>query len=755
MKGTLFSADFIKDNDGNHRLLELNTDTGITSASLSQIDYTDLFTELSSQNITEVHVIYKSLSENLVNHFSQSVSENAPFITTFNTTLEESTTIYPTNVEDSDDKFIFRFAYDESAIFDSTYCKNAYEPLKLFVDNSNSDSVVPFYYSSSVDGITNTLLTSLNSENNIPDFTSKLTTNPNAPKNLIKLGGDGTVEDKINNFIANTEENTLIENFFNDNTETYSKSVRSLNVIYGTNLDIINLGTYESVSMLEKPDIMSFDSSSDIGIVDIKHRYEFTTNYVPTYFGGIFEEENILDVDGNGVPVSNLVIGNTYKSYYVEGTPDSDLPTVFEQFKHDGHELPSGSFETSSVLINYVSQSLKNNLVNHVVMEDGSDFRAVGGQHLLVYDSVNDYLTYESLGMVDPERHKFLTLTGETASIDVNEVEVLDGDYKHYILDMEETDTYLLENGGLNVKIVTHNCFPAGTQVRLPDGSSKNIEELKPGDVILSFDEESKELFDGIIGDIRKTTHQGLINIYADYETDIRTTPLHKFYVDGKGYITANQIQVGDKLLNSGGEYLEVLEINNVEGEFEVYHIMDVQDRHNYFVEDVLVHNIKFGVCCFSEHTDITLSNGDVKSIVDIEIGDEVMSWNGEELVPSRVIGVDDKWTVGSHAEACESLGDEPSLYTINDTGIEFTPEHPFLTKNGWKALVPYETQEPFLSQQQSQKLEVGDEILINGEWEEIQDIRVVRSNPDEKVYNFTVENYHSYVANGIVVHNK
>jgi len=69
MKGTLFSADFIKDNEGNYRLLELNTDTGITSASLSQIDYTELFTELSSQNITEIHVVYKALSENLVNHF--------------------------------------------------------------------------------------------------------------------------------------------------------------------------------------------------------------------------------------------------------------------------------------------------------------------------------------------------------------------------------------------------------------------------------------------------------------------------------------------------------------------------------------------------------------------------------------------------------------------------------------------------------------------------------------------------------------
>ena len=38
---------------------------------------------------------------------------------------------------------------------------------------------------------------------------------------------------------------------------------------------------------------------------------------------------------------------------------------------------------------------------------------------------------------------------------------------------------------------------------------------------------------------------------------------------------------------------------------------------------------------------------------------------------------------------------------------------------------------------------------------EKIKEIKVVRSNPNEKVYNFTVDKLHSYIANGIVVHNK
>ena len=103
----------------------------------------------------------------------------------------------------------------------------------------------------------------------------------------------------------------------------------------------------------------------------------------------------------------------------------------------------------------------------------------------------------------------------------------------------------------------------------------------------------------------------------------------------------------------------------------------------------------------------------------------------------------------------CKKLGDEPSLYTINDTGIEFTPEHPFLTKEGWKSLVPDLSQEPYKKESPAKELKVGDSINVNGLWEEITEIKIVRSNPDEVVYNISVDKIHSYIANGIIVHNK
>ncbi len=164
-----------------------------------------------------------------------------------------------------------------------------------------------------------------------------------------------------------------------------------------------------------------------------------------------------------------------------------------------------------------------------------------------------------------------------------------------------------------------------------------------------------------------------------------------------------------------------------------------------------ILHNIT----CFAAGTQISLANGDTKNIEDIVVGDEVLGWDGNSIESSVVSAIDHRHTVGGHGDACKTLGDEPSLYTINDTGIEFTPEHPFLTKDGWKSLVPNPNDEPYKSIQEPKVLSVGDSILRDGNWEEINTIGIVRSDSEERVYNITVEKLHSYIANGIVVHNK
>ena len=752
MKGTLFSADFVNDSNNNLKLLEINTDTAFTSASLHHADFSGLITILSSSNINEFHVIYKDIfHKNFIEELSQSL-HNSNLDISYNMHSESFTTIYPTSIDDSDDKFILRCAYDESALFDSTYCKEDFELLKLFYDNNNSGSVPEMYHSSS-DYYVDTILESENTSN-VPDLVVKNIATQPADLKLYKLVGTGSLSDKYSSFISSSiTPDVYAINYYETPNSTKSKSYRSFNIIYGSDLNILNLTNLEVESLLDEPSSLTFNTNS--GLVDTKHYYEFTTNF-PTFtgYGGIFQEEEIVDVNGSAVKVKDTVIGNSYKSTYINGAPDSDSIEVFTNWSHPGSSLPTGSYVTSSVLVNSITEDLPKKMIYHVQTEDSSSFRVSANQHMLIYDSVVDKLKYKDIDSLDISSDRLIGISGSLINIASNNIEILNGDYQTYILDMETTDTYTLYNGEINFKIITHNCFPAGTKISLEDGSYKNIEDITTDDVLLTYNNDKKEYGLGKVGTIRVTTQNKLIHLSTSNGEEIKSTPRHKIYTQG-GWKAAEEVAVGDLLFNKDGELVEVTNTENLDGEFEVYHLIDVKDNHTYFAEDLLVHNLKAAPTCFSAGTRITLSDHSEKFIEEVEVGDEVFGWNGRELVPGRVIAIDHRHTVNSHAAACKSLGDDPSLYTINETGIEFTPEHPFLTKDGWKSLVPDVRQEPFLSQQEPKSLNVGDYILNNGEWEEVKEIRVVRSNPEEKVYNITVEGVHSYVADGIVVHNK
>jgi hypothetical protein len=149
MKGTLFSADFVKDSNGNLRLLELNTDTGFITQELQNFDFSNFEQILVDNNISELDIIYKpDIHQKFVNQLTSSLSFDANNI---NLHKENSGTIYPTHVTDSDNKFILRLAYDESALFDSEYCKNRLNVFNLFTDNSINPSLsiwgqLPLFY---------------------------------------------------------------------------------------------------------------------------------------------------------------------------------------------------------------------------------------------------------------------------------------------------------------------------------------------------------------------------------------------------------------------------------------------------------------------------------------------------------------------------------------------------------------------------------------------------------------------------------
>jgi hypothetical protein len=731
MKGTLFSADFIKDPSDNLRLLEFNTDTGFRNGLIPDADFTDFFSVLSSNNIDTLDIIYKPGHRSFVTHLSESL-QGTNIITTFNKHEEDFGTIYPTSIEDADNKFILRLAYDESAIFDSTYCKSTLELHKLFIDASVTGSMPSMFVSSSEvfhDGLSRTF-----NNSNSPDLVVKGATSAHQPLKLYKVptSDDVSAEDSYTEFLNTTyNESDIVMNYIDTEANTHS-SIRSFNIIYGSNLDIIHLATLESSAIFDKPSSLTLSGSS----LSSKHYYEFTTNF-PKYvsdvsFGGLFEEEMITDSDGNPVQISNATVGDSFKSFYIEGTPDTDNISVFTSWMYQGQTLPTGSYVTSSVLVNTIEQPLPNNLISHIYYGSGS-FRANGGQHILIYDSAQDVIRYEEIAQIIPGTHQVFKLDGTLIDITDNDFEVLNEEgLSTYILDLEETDTFALHDVDINIKIVTHNCFPEGTRILLNNGTYKNIEDLTTSDVLLTYNKDEGKYGAGNASSIRISTQTELIHIVTENGEEIKSTPLHRFYVEEHGWSHAQDIKVGDSLFNKDGIIVKVKSIDSLKGEFKVYHLIDVKDNHTYFAEDVLVHNFKIISGCFIAGTEITLANGDIKNIEDVVVGEDVLTYNeksGEQ--ESGIVGDLKQHEVSSVIRL--TLDNENIIFT--------TGEHPFFVEGkGW------------VKAGELQQLDVCKK--VDGSQSLISTVEVLEET--HTVYNLlSVSENHNFYANGILVHNK
>ena len=353
MKGTLFSADFVKDSSGNLRLLELNTDTGFIAETIqsNRFDFTYFKNLLSTNNITELVLVYKIFQGEFVDALESYINSDATFITTITKQIEDSDTIYPAAVTDSDDKFILRLAYDENALFDSTYCKERANVQKLFYDNSATGSIPEFYYSGS-DYVVNTLTSDLNAHSILPDLVVKYKTETFSPLRFLKLGNATSasadrISDYVNNYIGDSQ---TVEKFHYNNADITAdnklSAIRIFGIVYGSDINHVVIGQYKVPSFFEIPttDSLSYiESNKLINEYQPKHYFELTSNYVRlTTEDAIHKDEIVITSTDGELQVENVVTGSLLKSMFIAGSPDTDDLDVYKHWVATGSILPSG-----------------------------------------------------------------------------------------------------------------------------------------------------------------------------------------------------------------------------------------------------------------------------------------------------------------------------------------------------------------------------------------------------------------------------
>ena len=139
-------------------------------------------------------------------------------------------------------------------------------------------------------------------------------------------------------------------------------------------------------------------------------------------------------------------------------------------------------------------------------------------------------------------------------------------------------------------------CFLAGTKVAIR-GGYKDIEKLFIGDYVLTYNEKLKRNeYKKVLRVFRlKNLEEVLYTINTD-DTSFSLTGHHRVYTYHNGkyeYVAAQDLNIGDVVLYSNGEYHEIIstqhkKINNV-----VYNLT-IEDNNNFYVgeKEILVHNM-------------------------------------------------------------------------------------------------------------------------------------------------------------------
>lgn len=766
MKGTLFSADFIEDASGNLRLLEINTDTSV--ANFSCFDYSDFISLLQANNITKVTVIHKPLlHQEMVSHLQAALEKDAPFITTFRELREGPNVIYPTTVPDEDGLFILRLAYDETSIFDSEYAKGKLNLLSLFYDADEKGSIVEFAHRSEL-GTYNSFTKDQVNPANVPDAVSKNIVEAHRMAKFYKVGQETPIENiqtRWDNFIHQLSSPNVIVQKYHINPkaleENKAESIRTYSIVYGSNLDLLHIAHYKRTAIFDLPSSLSYDETTYVSKLDNKHFFEFATNYIK-YDGqseGILNTHLIVKSDDSEVEAGSLGVGDTLKSYFVNGTSLSGEDYHVNNWQIEGKNLPEGSYMTSSAVVFKNIKPLDNKSLSKITVENSEDSIYVSPvKSFLVHDSIEDIITWKTAIDVSADTDYFINYEGSLAKVTSNELFVTNDNGLSLIeLDVEDTDTYIIAGDVPINSFITHNapCFVAGTLITLADGSLKKIEEIQAGDIVSTFDLKAGTVVHNTVNAVLSKTVSHTVEYRLSNGETVRCTVDHPIYIENKGWCSfdstlsnqaysleqeVKQIELGDTVKLYNGE-AEIVSINVLSEEVKVYNLQDIEGNHNFFANNILVHN-RF---CFVAGTQITMADGTEKNIEDIVVGDEVLSFNGIQNESKKVIDL----KAPIHRDIVKYI-------FANQAELVCTHDHPIFVDGGELAsYAPNLTNARYNLDKEVRQIKIGDLVFVNSTSQTaVKDI-VELDLGDTQTYIFTVEDNHNFYANGILVHNK
>lgn len=471
MKATIIGTDLLEQN-GEVKILEINTNTTIYNEGADFLDYSGLFAMLVSNNISEFHFIWTEIDSfkplNQPFRFKRIIQEKCEEnnITYYDYTVPAGSVTVPF-IEDSPSKFILRQAFDTTALLDETYCADKFE----FVNLMNGTDYLPKTF---VPG------TSLGMDT-LSSVDFSVTTNPNlivkkkSPQYdvseypaLHTADSSQYLQDLKNE--ASQQGNEFVQEFvFSEENLANGKYaiIRSIDIVYGSTLDVIHMGGYKQSTIIPitfYPDEFLPDTRE----LNKKSRYKYITKEL----GGAIndyhtdEDSDILMYNGTLSNVDAIQLGDLIRSIDFEDNHGNHAAS-FDKEKLETYGWV-GTLEKSNETLSQMSTALEDKRATtvdtvyiRITLSDGRSW--VDSPSCVYYiEEVGSTATrFEKLNKMYVG-DKLVITDSNTSSLSTIEITNLEMEYAQkviYTLDFEPGDLFLVDIGDGGFSVMHNSCW--------------------------------------------------------------------------------------------------------------------------------------------------------------------------------------------------------------------------------------------------------------------------------------------------------
>ena len=460
MRAVILGSDFIKLPNGEIKLLETNTNVGILSKGTQYLNLTLLENLIDNNGFSEIHLIFND--RNFLGKFAGYKKDPNSFYNkiktmcetkslSFNEYLVETNSVTVPYIEDGENKLIIRLAFDVTAMIDSEYTSDKFGFLNLF----HNKPYIPKSYFSTTDDIGNE---SFSYTGNEPNFILKSRINMDDRTEYPKLYKVSNETDLQTLKSGIDSENYFIQEYVvSEEINNKLSIIRSIDLLYGPNLDVLHLGSYKILNVFENDSNNDIDVNGKYSSKDRPKYITYTEKREPVLSYIIDSETEIWMADGTKKIATDLVVGDSIKTIMIPDLPSNE--GLYDVLEWSGS---TSSFESGYTIgntsVQYIELKQEDRVFKKLTTQSGKNWNDLPTSVILVKEGdlikfkyLEDVIVGEVVYMLNTSTQTILEEV--VASIDLEWKSITIGQ-----LDVEPSDLFLpFIDEESNFTLIQHN----------------------------------------------------------------------------------------------------------------------------------------------------------------------------------------------------------------------------------------------------------------------------------------------------------